>query len=89
VEWYHQDAQWTSDDREFSWTIFIKVKRTLTLGQYLGYLPSPDTKPQDIKFFKIAESGWDKEKSMPQLPRFRRQSKADTIWHKGSGPTRS
>jgi len=31
---------------------------------YLGALPGPDTKPQQIKFFKISELGYDKEKKL-------------------------
>lgn len=32
--------------------------------QYLGYLPTPDTKPQDVKFFKIWAQGFDESRGI-------------------------
>jgi hypothetical protein len=61
-------------DVTFSWTKIVRMhqgpilavsNRRLTLyrtttdwKQYLGELPTPETKPQDVKFFKIFEQGF-------------------------------
>jgi len=41
-----------------NWTPITRMHNGPALA-YLGYLPTPDTKPQDVKFFKIFEHGFD------------------------------
>jgi len=40
------------------WTPITRMHNGPILA-YLGYLPTPDTPPQDVKFFKIFEKGFD------------------------------
>jgi len=42
----------------FFWTPITRMHYGPALA-YLGYMPTPDTKPQDVKFFKIYEKGFD------------------------------
>jgi hypothetical protein len=59
--------------------------------QYLGALPTPNTKAQDIKFFKISELGYDKakRKSLQSACYHQFQKNVLTASVKGSGQTRS
>jgi len=41
-----------------NWTPLVNMHSGPIIN-YLGYLPSPNTKPQDVKFFKIWERGFD------------------------------
>jgi lytic cellulose monooxygenase (C1-hydroxylating) len=45
----------------FKWTQIVRMHQGPILA-YLGYLPTPDTKPTDVKFFKIWEQGFDASK---------------------------
>jgi hypothetical protein len=41
---------------------WLKGPHELKFYQYLGELPTPNTKPTDVSFFKIYEKGYDAQK---------------------------
>jgi hypothetical protein len=63
VEWHDQNAQRASHERKEHLHPFERMTYSSLCVQYLGYLPTPDTKPQDVTFFKIRDGGYDQVNS--------------------------
>jgi hypothetical protein len=63
-------------DVSLNWTPIARMHQG-PIVTYLGYLPTPDTPPQQVKFFKIFEKGFDP--SIGAMAEYRLRPHADDI----------